>query len=125
MLKYFYDSESGLGEIIAPTPENLEQNVKNAMLYEASYENNAQKVFDLIFVGASPVGFNEVGNAPIHIAAREGHLKLVKIFVEANSNCINLKGRGGNTQLHYVASAKYITERHFCVIEFLFKKGAD
>ena len=125
MLKYFYDSASGLGDIIAPTPENLEQNVKNAMLYEASYENNAQKVFDLIFVGASPVGFNEVGNAPIHIAAREGHLKLVKIFVEANSNCINLKGRGGNTPLHYVASAKYITERHFCVIEFLLKKGAD
>jgi hypothetical protein len=49
MLKYFYDSASGLGDIIAPTPENLEQNVKNAMLYEASYENNAQKVFDLIF----------------------------------------------------------------------------
>ena len=46
MLKYFYDSASGLGDIIAPTPENLEQNVKNAMLYEASYENNAQKVFD-------------------------------------------------------------------------------
>ena len=106
MLKYFYDSASGLGDIIAPTPENLEQNVKNAMLYEASYENNAQKVFDLIFVGASPVGFNEVGNAPIHIAAREGHLKLVKIFVEANSNCINRRVKDSQKQAEMSAKAK-------------------
>ena len=125
MLKYFYDSASGLGNIIAPTPENLDQHIKNDMLYHASYENKSQEVFDLIFVGASPCALNAVGNAAIHVAAREGHLKIVKIFVEANPECVNLKGRGGNTPLHYVASAKYITEKHFSVVEFLLRKGAD
>jgi hypothetical protein len=125
MLKYFYDSANGLGNIIAPTPENLDEHLKNDMLYHASYENNSQEVFDLIFVGASPCALNDVGNAAIHVAAREGHLKLVKIFVEANPECINLKGRGGNTPLHYVASAKYITEKHFSIVEFLLRKGAD
>ena len=51
MLKYFYDSANGLGNIIAPTPENLDEHLKNDMLYHASYENNSQEVFDLIFVG--------------------------------------------------------------------------
>ena len=48
MLKYFYDSANGLGNIIAPTPENLDEHLKNDMLYHASYENNSQEVFDLI-----------------------------------------------------------------------------
>ena len=125
MLKYLYDSASGLGDVIAPTPENLAPDVKNRLLYEASYENDVHATYDLIFVGASPCALNEVGNAAIHVAAREGNLKIVKIFVEANRQCINLRGRGGYTALHYAASAKYITETHFEVIKFLLGCGAD
>ena len=106
MLKYLYDSASGLGDVIAPTPENLAPDVKNRLLYEASYENDVRATYDLIFVGASPCALNEVGNAAIHVAAREGNLKIVKIFVEANRQCINLRGRGGNTALHYAASGE-------------------
>ena len=125
MLKYLYDSASGLGDVIAPTPENLAPDVKNRLLYEASYENDVRATYDLIFVGASPCALNEVGNAAIHVAAREGNLKIIKIFVEADRQCVNLRGRGGNTALHYAASAKYITETHFEVIKFLLECGAD
>ena len=59
------------------------------------------------------------------MAAREGNLKIIKIFVEADRQCVNLRGRGGNTALHYAASAKYITETHFEVIKFLLECGAD
>ena len=125
MLKYFYDGANGLGSYIAPTKDNIDFDTKNKLLYEAAFENNKTEVYSLIFHGASPAALNEFGNAAVHVAASEGHYYIVQLFLEAERACVNLQGRGGNSPLHFAASAKTLTQEHFRTVECLLSHGAN
>ena len=59
------------------------------------------------------------GNTPLHIAAQNGHLDLVKLLVEKGAN-VNLVNKKNNTPLHMSLSYDYIE-----VSEFLLASGAD
>ena len=125
MLKYFYDGANGLGSYIAPTKDNIDFDTKNKLLYAAAFENNKMEVYSLIFHGASPAALNEFGNAAVHVAASEGHYNIVQLFLEAERGCVNLRGRGGNSPLHFAASARTLTLEHFRTVECLLSHGAN
>ena len=59
------------------------------------------------------------GNAPLHIAAQNGHLDHVKLLVAVGAD-VNIKNGKGNTPLHMSLSYDYIE-----VSEFLMSHGAD
>eukprot|EP00341_Mesodinium_pulex_P016238 CAMPEP_0116990590 /NCGR_PEP_ID=MMETSP0467-20121206/65576_1 /TAXON_ID=283647 /ORGANISM="Mesodinium pulex, Strain SPMC105" /LENGTH=159 /DNA_ID=CAMNT_0004687397 /DNA_START=200 /DNA_END=679 /DNA_ORIENTATION=- len=59
------------------------------------------------------------GNAPLHIAAQNGHLDHVKLLVGVGAD-VNTKNGKGNTPLHMSLSYDYIE-----VSEFLMANGAD
>eukprot|EP00604_Paraphysomonas_vestita_P002492 CAMPEP_0174818562 /NCGR_PEP_ID=MMETSP1107-20130205/1294_1 /TAXON_ID=36770 /ORGANISM="Paraphysomonas vestita, Strain GFlagA" /LENGTH=158 /DNA_ID=CAMNT_0016030583 /DNA_START=257 /DNA_END=733 /DNA_ORIENTATION=+ len=59
------------------------------------------------------------GNTPLHIAAQNGHLDLVKLLVEKGGD-VNLTNKKNNTPLHMSLSYDYIE-----VSEFLLANGAD
>lgn len=59
------------------------------------------------------------GNAPLHIAAQNGHLDHVQLLVGVGA-CVNAKNGKGNTPLHMALSYDYIA-----VSEYLMANGAD
>jgi hypothetical protein len=59
------------------------------------------------------------GNAPLHIAAQNGHLDHVQLLVGVGAN-VNSKNGKGNTPLHMALSYDYIE-----VSEYLMANGAD
>jgi ankyrin repeat protein len=62
---------------------------------------------------------NEQGDTVLHLAARNGHLKMVEQFLTCGANP-NLKGHFGETSLHCAAFANHVE-----MIQKLLEAGAD
>ncbi|MBO9741386.1 ankyrin repeat domain-containing protein [Xanthomonas axonopodis pv. begoniae] len=59
------------------------------------------------------------GDTPLHIAALQGDVNAVKVFLPHVKN-VNVTGGIGNTPLHYA-----VTRNHLKVAQMLLKNGAD
>ncbi|KAL7972246.1 ankyrin repeat-containing domain protein [Trichoderma sp. SZMC 28014] len=60
----------------------------------------------LLEKGASPNVQGLDGTAPIHVAARERHFKIIEILIEFEAD-VDIVDGTGKTALHYAASNKY------------------
>jgi len=74
-------------------------------LFDAIYYDNVDEVFECIFAEEDVNLANEVGNRPVHAAARTGNVKILDILRRAGAD-MNSRGVNGNTALHFAAVAK-------------------
>ncbi|KAM3693091.1 hypothetical protein ACJW30_08G138900 [Castanea mollissima] len=61
---------------------------------------------------------NPDGYSPIHLALQNGHIMLVRRFVEVDGDLVRVKGRAGITPLHYVAATE-TDDHHDLLLDFL------
>jgi ankyrin repeat protein len=59
------------------------------------------------------------GESLLHVAAKNGHLSMVKLLLERSAN-VNIQDESGNTALHYAASAGKKD-----IVKYLLEQGAD
>ena len=84
-------------------------------LWKAVYNNNIKEIASLMEEGACPDGIT-----PLHMAAQEGHLDIVRYLVERGAD-FNQADKWGQTPLH---AAAY--NGHIEVVRYLIEgKGAD
>ena len=90
------------GKLVSAT-----DNQGNTALYYAAESGVNEIVRNLLLAGADPIAqkFNEV--TPLHIAARNGHIKIAELLLQykdiAEFNIIEMTEREQNTPLHFAA----------------------
>jgi len=87
-------------------------------LHWATKQGHIDAVRHLIKAGATITTLN--GKHPIHIAAENGHLNLVKLYLDDNPKLLYLTDPYGQTPLLWAA-----TKGHTDTLEYLISKGAD
>ncbi|KAF6845523.1 hypothetical protein CMUS01_00098 [Colletotrichum musicola] len=60
------------------------------------------------------------GIQPLHIAAKQGHAKLIDLFIDHSDYIVNQQDKSGLTALHYAVRSK-----HLECVSLLLMKGAD
>ena len=63
-------------------PDSIESRTGNSLLHKAALQSNEAAAVFLVHHGAVPNGKNSEGEAPIHIAARNGLDQLVKVLLQ-------------------------------------------
>lgn len=63
-------------------PDSIESRTGNSLLHKATLQSNEAAAVFLVHHGAVPNGKNNEGEAPIHIAARNGLDQLVKVLLQ-------------------------------------------
>jgi ankyrin repeat protein len=87
------------------------------LLVQCGY-GNVDQVADLLKQGASPNATNEHGVSALHLTARDGHVKLIKLLIDHGAK-VNVKDRSGGTPLQDAAGSDS-TE----AVELLLNSGA-
>ena len=89
-------------------------------LHEAAEEGNLAAVQRLVEQGANAYAMNELYPVtPLHIAAGNGHLDMVKFFI-SKGMYVNVRDADKDTPLHAAA-----IHGHMDVAQFLITEGAD
>ena len=99
---------------------NLQDNTGSTALTWAAYRNQPIMTQVLLEKGANRTIKNNYGFAPIHDAARNGYLEVLKLLIEKDpDSVINSQDNVGNTALIWAAS-----KNHLDVIQVLLHSGA-
>uniref|UniRef100_A0A0A9Z5B7 Histone-lysine N-methyltransferase EHMT1 n=4 Tax=Lygus hesperus TaxID=30085 RepID=A0A0A9Z5B7_LYGHE len=109
-----------------PEREKLEHLIKNAgppddirytyrSLYQAAKAGDAEKVLNMLGMGMSP---NQVSMNPLMGAAREGHLLVVHLLVQAGANLETLDKN------QYTPLMLAVQNKHNALVKYLVKAGA-
>ena len=89
-------------------------------IHEAARMGNAAEVEKQLAWGVNPNSKTfRYRTAPLHEAAANGKLRIVKLLLEKGAN-VNVTNEGGETPLHYAAKHGYLE-----VMEILLENGAD
>jgi ankyrin repeat protein len=100
--------------------ESIDQGSLQYLCIEAIKQVYIQAIIDLLIdKGADIQAINKDRAAPLHIAANEGHTKMVQCLIEKGANK-EAKDNNGSTPLH-IAACKGYTK----VVQCLIEKGAD
>jgi len=75
-------------------------------LFKAARHSKLSEVQDGLDAGARIDGRDEHGNTLLHVAAQNGHKKLLKLLLRRGAN-VNLQNNKGNTPLHYCYAYGY------------------
>lgn len=93
----------------------------NNELFDTVRKGNLDRVKDLIEKGADINSSDNDGNTPVHLAAKEGNLDVVKYLIEVKEVDLNAKDNNGNTPLHLATG-----EGRLDVVKYLIdEKKAD
>jgi len=68
-------------------------------------------------LGAKIDATNKLGNTPLHLAARHGHLSVMQALLDRGAS-LEFKDEFGQTALHSA-----VTEGHLNIVKYLFDKG--
>ena len=89
-------------------------------MFSAAASGDLDEVKRLVLdCGVDPKIKDEEGDTPLHYAALEGHLDIVKLLLEHGADP-NVKDGFGETPLHFAA-----LEGHLDVAKLLLEHGAD
>eukprot|EP00438_Fugacium_kawagutii_P017009 Skav232639 [mRNA] locus=scaffold12:242634:260553:+ [translate_table: standard] len=102
-------------------PPDAEQD--QAMI-SAARDNKSIKLKKLLESPRDPAVKDEEGNAPLHHAARNGHLKPAELLLEAGAQK-DARGSLGMTPLHYASTCFAPCRDHFEVVRLLIEAGAE
>ena len=80
---------------------------------------NVEQVADLLKQGANSNATNEYGVSALHLAARDGHLKLIQLLIE-NGARVNVRDHSGGTPLKDAAGSNSSE-----ALKLLLKAGAE
>ena len=89
-------------------------------MYTACYFGHVASVTLLLEKGASVNALNSAGFSPLHIAAQEGHLGVVRRLVKAAGAQIDALNKDGATPLYWAAH-----NGHLETVQFLVRAGKD
>lgn len=114
-------------ELTQQTRKNAEQHKINAQLYAATMAGRYAEVAQLIDMGANlhlKSGINihlhdNNENSPLHIAARNGNLNIVKLLIKKGSK-VDVRNRRKQTPLHWAAH-----NGHPEIVDYLIAEGAN
>ena len=90
---------------------------EDAELHEAVNKNDMEQVVRLIAMGHNPLSVDETGNSTLHIAATQGHIDMVKYFVERCKCPPTARNHEGKTLLHVACEGKRIS--NVALVEYL------
>ncbi len=94
--------------------------IKKLKLFEAIERNNIREVKELINHGVSIDARNNKRQTPLHSAAFNGKLEVVKYLMEEKHVGFNVKDKDGRTPLHLAA-----TNGQLEIVKYLVEKGGD
>lgn len=93
---------------------------KVTQLILASSSGKLDEVKELVSSGLNPSSRNVDNRTPLHFAASEGHLDIVKYLIEEKNVEVNVGDRHGNTPLF-----EAINGEHNEIVEYIKSKGGD
>ena len=88
-------------------------------LFVAALLGDADRVGELLARGADPNSVSDEGFAPLHAAAKHGHVEVAKLLIGSGAD-VNIRGRGDLTPLHVAAA-----EGQVGVMWLLLQRGAS
>lgn len=91
-----------------------------AALHQAAVNGHAGVVFMLLDYGPNPEAGGEHGRSPLYMAARQGHVEVVKVLQTFGGANVNFRDNYGWTPLHAAASRD-----HEEVARHLIESGAE
>ncbi|XP_066547687.1 E3 ubiquitin-protein ligase MIB2 [Amia ocellicauda] len=98
--------------------QSTEQDNPSRLVIEAAH-GSASKVQDLVQKYPEKVDIKNQGKTALQVAAHQGHMEVVKVLLQANSN-IEVKDEDGDTALHYTAFGNQAE-----IARLLLSKGAN
>ena len=93
------------------------------LLHLAAKHNSAQAANQLLSDGHYPDAKDGHGYCPIHVAAFDGSIAVIEVFVQHNIGLLSLQGRNGYTVLHCAAQegkvevVEFICNNYPCAID--------
>lgn len=86
--------------------------------WQAAYEGDVQKAMDLIAHGVPPRLTRYEGQTPLHIAAKHGHMEMVRFLVGCDPRIDTPDGQG------YTPAMLAMAGNHRSIVEYLVEEGA-
>ncbi|KAJ4425808.1 hypothetical protein ANN_27434 [Periplaneta americana] len=99
----------------------LSQEAKEEKLIDAAKEGNETAVKVLLLVGTNVSMQNSFGDTPLHWAAREGHVGVARLLINAGAQLMVKAGNNGYTPLHVVGYSENVE----AMAKLLVESGAD
>ncbi|TNF66097.1 MAG: ankyrin repeat domain-containing protein [Gammaproteobacteria bacterium] len=117
------DDIDKVSQILKSDPElvNIRDLDHNTLLHKAAEKGSVRMVGILSYYGADIDALGDGGQGPIHLAAINGHLPVVKALYEKDHNIINQPNALSNNAPLHIAALK----QNVKMVEFLIECGAD
>lgn len=119
-IKVIEDERKNVSKIKKNKMDSKTINELSLSLFKAVKNNDSVFINNLIDLGANINKTDYCGNTPLHIAAKSGNIKIVKILTNNKKCNIDKRNKNGETPLRMAMQCK-----HYNIVKILADKGAS